>query len=103
MITKKIGDAQHGRVSWGQISPGANRLAGRLISLDDLRKRGVIHSAIQIRRWEKANTFPKRVKIGRRNHWVESEIDAWMEACIAGRDRGWKLAIVAQIIDIVRS
>lgn len=33
-----------------------------------------------------AGTFPKPVSLGRLARWVESEIDAWIDAQIAHRD-----------------
>lgn len=35
----------------------------------------------------KAGNFPKPVKLGRSSRWVESEVDAWINAQIAARDK----------------
>lgn len=57
-----------------------------------LRQRQVIervgYSPMHLWRLEKAGRFPQRVKLGPNSvGWVSTEIDAWIEARIAERDR----------------
>ncbi len=57
----------------------------RLIARDAVLDRvGIGKSALYDR--ISAGTFPKPVSLGRLSRWVESEIDAWIEAQIAHRD-----------------
>lgn len=60
----------------------------KLLTYDDLATRGVQFSRCHLWRLTKAGKFPKPVKIGAsRNAWVESEIDAHIDARISERDR----------------
>jgi prophage regulatory protein len=43
-------------------------------------------SRTEIDRKEAAGKFPKRVQVGFRVFWVESEVEGWMERLIANRD-----------------
>jgi len=43
-------------------------------------------SRTEIDRKEVAGKFPKRVRVGCRVFWVESEVEGWMERLIAKRD-----------------
>ena len=43
-------------------------------------------SRTEIDRKEAAGKFPKRVQVGFRVFWVESEVDGWMEALIEKRN-----------------
>lgn len=59
----------------------------RLLSPNDLKSKGIDFSRSQLNELINRNCFPKPVKIGlRRNAWVESEIEAWMQARIDERD-----------------
>jgi prophage regulatory protein len=59
----------------------------RLLSYEDLESKGIPYSRPHIWRLIKAGKFPKPVKIGAaKNCWVESEVDALIEARIAARD-----------------
>jgi prophage regulatory protein len=59
----------------------------RLLSLVDLKSKGVGYSRAHIDRLVKARKFPRPIKLGEnRNAWVEAEIDAWIEQRIADRD-----------------
>jgi prophage regulatory protein len=59
----------------------------RLLDRDDLNAKGIRFSRAQLHRLVTAGDFPRPVKIGKnRNAWVESEIDAFIEAKIAERD-----------------
>ena len=63
-------------------------LEQRLISEDELRKKGIKYSRSQRARLTRAGKFPKPVKgVAKANAWVESEIDALIAARIAGRDQ----------------
>jgi prophage regulatory protein len=58
----------------------------RLLSLADLRARGIPYSRVHLARLEKAG-FPRRVHLsGNRVAWVEEEILTWMADRVAERD-----------------
>jgi prophage regulatory protein len=58
-----------------------------LIPYRDLRPRGIPYSKPHLWRLERAGKFPKRVPIGPgRYAYVESEIDAYVDALVAARD-----------------
>ena len=62
-------------------------MAARLITYDDLATRGIRYSKVTLWRWEKQGKFPQRVPIGAARYgYVESEIDAYVDAKIAARD-----------------
>jgi prophage regulatory protein len=46
-----------------------------LLDFEGLAKKGINFSDTHIWRLIRAGDFPKPVKIGNRNHWVETEID----------------------------
>ena len=51
-----------------------------------LRRRGVPYGKVQLWRLERKGKFPKRVALSAsRVAWVESEIDDWIKARVAGR------------------
>jgi prophage regulatory protein len=59
----------------------------KLLEREGLRaKKGIPHSPTQLWRMWKAGEFPRPVKIGCRNCWLESEVDAWIAEQIAKRD-----------------
>lgn len=59
----------------------------RLLSPEDLKARGIPFARSQRDELIKLNKFPKPVKIGlRKNAWIESEIDAWIQQRIEERD-----------------
>lgn len=61
----------------------------KLLSLQDLKVKGIGLCHSQIYRLISKGTFPKPIKIGeRRNAWIESEIDDWIKQKIAERDAG---------------
>lgn len=61
----------------------------RLIPYESLAPKGVPYSKVHLWRLEKQGKFPKRVPIGAgRYAYVESEINAYVEALIAARDAG---------------
>ena len=49
-------------------------------------KKGIDFNASTIWRKTKAGKFPKPVKVGNRNGWLESEIDEYVESLINERD-----------------
>ena len=58
-----------------------------LLSYADLGARGIRYSRIQLRRKERAGTFPRRVVVSpQRVGWVKSEIDGWLAALVAVRE-----------------
>lgn len=58
----------------------------RFLSKKDVRQKiGLSHASID--RMEASGKFPKRVPIGFRVFWVESEIDDWMKARIRDRTK----------------
>ncbi len=59
----------------------------KLLSLADLKHKGIPLCNSQIYRLISKGTFPKPIKIGeRRNAWIESEIDCWIRGRMAERD-----------------
>ncbi len=59
----------------------------KILSLEDLRERGILYSRVHIGRLVKAGKFPAPIKVGQnRIGWVEREIDEWLNAKIAERD-----------------
>ena len=65
----------------------------RILSLNDLRERGIYYSRVHIHRLVKAGKFPAPIKVGQnRIGWVESEIDEWLNVKIAERDARTKAA-----------
>jgi len=60
----------------------------KLLDFDALADKGIKFSDTHIWRLVRAGDFPKPVKIGNRNHWVETEIDQYIEAKLAERDGG---------------
>src|SRR6516162_8294392 len=69
-----------------------------LIPYDELKEaKGICYSKSRLARLEKANLFPKRVVIGGKITYVETEIDEYVAQKIAARD-----AAVAAVPDIVQ-
>jgi len=60
----------------------------RVLTLDGLQVKGIPYTRGHIARLVKASKFPKPVKLGAScNVWLEDEIDAYLKAKIAERDR----------------
>lgn len=57
-----------------------------LLDLDGLAKKGINFSDTHIWRLIRAGDFPRPVKIGKRNHWVETEIDRYIADKLAQRE-----------------
>jgi prophage regulatory protein len=58
----------------------------KLLDFEDLPRKGIRFSSVHLWRLIRAGDFPKPVKIGNRNHWVEAEIDDFIAAKLAERD-----------------
>jgi prophage regulatory protein len=63
----------------------------KILSYHDLKSlKGISYSKTQLWRLEKGGKFPRRVPLSGnpngRHGWVDSEIDAWIQARIAERD-----------------
>jgi prophage regulatory protein len=59
----------------------------KLLDYDALADKGIKFSDTHIWRLIRAGDFPKPVKIGNRNHWVETEIDDYIAAKLRMRDK----------------
>jgi prophage regulatory protein len=59
----------------------------RLLDHDGLTAKGVKPES-KTQRWRliKVGAFPKPIKCGARNCWLESEIDSWIAERVAERD-----------------
>jgi prophage regulatory protein len=62
----------------------------RLLTISDLRERGIRYHRAHIFRLVKAGQFPRPIKLGLGRGgavaWVEQEIDAYIQARMAARD-----------------
>jgi prophage regulatory protein len=58
----------------------------KLLDYDALADKGIKFSGTHIWRLIRSSDFPKPVKIGNRNHWVETEIDKYIADKLARRD-----------------
>ena len=58
----------------------------KLLDYEDLAAKGIKFSDTHIWRLVRTGDFPRPVKIGKRNHWVEDEIDQYLADKIAQRD-----------------
>jgi len=63
----------------------------KLLDYDGLAERGIKFSDTHIFRLIRAGDFPKPVKIGKRNHWSEEEIDKYISDKLAQRDNAAQL------------
>jgi predicted DNA-binding transcriptional regulator AlpA len=61
-------------------------MASKILGKADLKEKGIDFNNSTIWRKTKSGEFPKPVKIGNRNGWIESEIDAYVDGLIAERD-----------------
>lgn len=59
----------------------------KMLTYEELKDNGVPFSKVTLFRMEKEGRFPKRVRLGRRNHirWVADEIEAWVSGQIEAR------------------
>jgi len=59
----------------------ATEKQSRLLTFKELETlKGISITRQHIERLEKANKFPKRIKIGARVYWYEHEIDEWIQS-----------------------
>ena len=59
-----------------------------LLDHEGLRKKGIKYSKPHMWRLVKGGMFPAPIKLGEnKNVWIETEIDKWLESCVAARDR----------------
>jgi prophage regulatory protein len=58
----------------------------KLLDYDALAAKGIQFSDTHIWRLIKAGDFPRPIKVGNRNHWVETEIDQYIADKLAQRD-----------------
>jgi prophage regulatory protein len=79
-------DADDGGDDHGAGRHGNFKRSIKLLDYDDLRTRGIRMSRVQLWRLIRAGNFPRQIKVGTKNAWVEGEIDAWIESRIAARD-----------------
>lgn len=59
-----------------------------LLSQRDLEEMGVPFHPMSYPRLVRQGRFPKPVKCGSRNMWAADEVEAWIEARKAERDKG---------------
>lgn len=63
----------------------------RMLSYEDLKARGIRFSKMHIWRLVRAGKFPVPVKLGGgangQNAWPEHEVDQYLQACVAERDK----------------
>ena len=60
----------------------------KILSKADLKAKGIDFNNSTLWRKTKAGKFPKPVRVGNRNGWLENEIDEYVESLIAERDAG---------------
>ena len=67
----------------------AGRKTGRrLLTFADLKERGIPWSRVHVGRLEAARKFPQHIDLGENSiAWFEDEIDDFLEAKAAARDR----------------
>jgi prophage regulatory protein len=58
----------------------------QLLDYAGLAEKGIRFSDTHIWRLVRAGKFPKPVKIGCRNHWVESEVDQYIAGLLEQRE-----------------
>jgi predicted DNA-binding transcriptional regulator AlpA len=58
----------------------------KLLDAEGLEAKGIRFSDVHRRRLIEKREFPAPVKIGRRDHWVEEEIDQYIADKLAQRD-----------------
>jgi len=62
-------------------------MSKKLLAFDELRPKGVPFSKPHLNKEIRNGRFPRPIKLGgNTNAWIESEVDAWIEARIADRD-----------------
>jgi predicted DNA-binding transcriptional regulator AlpA len=64
----------------------------RLLNRDALISKGVTYSRPHLWKLVEAGKFPRPIKIGRINFWVEAEVNQHIDRLIAERDRKGRAA-----------
>jgi prophage regulatory protein len=59
-------------------------MSTRLLDRAGLKAKGISWNPSTL--WRKRGSFPKPVLVGNKNHWIESEVDQYIENLIAKRD-----------------
>jgi predicted DNA-binding transcriptional regulator AlpA len=59
-------------------------MSTRLLDRAGLKAKGITWNPSTL--WRKRGSFPKPVLVGNKNHWIEAEVDAYIENLIAARD-----------------
>lgn len=60
----------------------------RLLSREDLKLLGISYSNVHLLRLEELGKFPRRMFLSpARVAWIESEVRAYIDRCIAGREK----------------
>jgi predicted DNA-binding transcriptional regulator AlpA len=59
-------------------------MPARLLDRAGLKAKGITWNPSTL--WRKRGSFPKPVMVGNKNHWIESEVDQYIESLIAKRD-----------------
>lgn len=69
-----------------------NQIPDRVIDVKEVEEL-VLYSPMQIRRMERAGTFPRRVKLGpKRVGWSENEVQAWIAERKRERDDSLRIS-----------
>jgi prophage regulatory protein len=59
----------------------------RILDHPALKAKGISYSKVHLARLERDGKFPKHIDVGlNRIAWIETEVDAWIEARVAARD-----------------
>jgi prophage regulatory protein len=58
----------------------------KLLDFDGLKDKGIKFSDTHLRRLVRAGKFPKPMKLGARDHWLEAEVDQYIADKLAQRD-----------------
>jgi predicted DNA-binding transcriptional regulator AlpA len=61
-------------------------MAVKLLDRTGLKAKGLCWNASTLWRKTTSGEFPKPVRVGNRNMWLETEVDIYIESLIAARD-----------------
>jgi predicted DNA-binding transcriptional regulator AlpA len=61
-------------------------MAPKILTKADLKAMGIDFNASTLWRKAKAGKFPKPVRIGNRNGWLDNEINDYVQSLVAERD-----------------
>jgi predicted DNA-binding transcriptional regulator AlpA len=59
-------------------------MSTRLLDRAGLKAKGITWNPSTL--WRKRGSFPRPVLVGNKNHWIEAEVDQYIEGLIAKRD-----------------